>query len=321
MIHPTILREIAERYHRALPDDVRDYLKGRGIPPTFIERHLLGWNGERITFPVFNGERDVIGFRYVTPVTSEGADAVSSPGLDAELYGWDTLGRKPHRVVICGSESDRLLLEANGFAAVSSTGGQASFLDAWAVHFEDIARIYVAFTRDLAGAAAASKVQRLMPRARIVTLPPEVGQSGTVSDFFIGLGRTKIDFEVLLAQAEGKSNESETGSSATALVRPRDKSQRRRAERLRQAVRLHEVAATYTDLEADGGRLLGRCPLHEDAGRSFVIDLETDTYRCSGCGASGDVIQFLMDKESMTLGQVLQALEGYEITHELHGTS
>jgi DNA primase len=43
-------------------------------------------------------------------------------------------------------------------------------------------------------------------------------------------------------------------------------------------------------------------------------------YTCSVCGAEGDVVKFLMDKESMTLGQALEALEGFEFTHELYAT-
>jgi DNA primase len=46
----------------------------------------------------------------------------------------------------------------------------------------------------------------------------------------------------------------------------------------------------------------------------------TNTYACSRCGAKGDVVQFLMDKESMTFSEALDALEGFEFTHEIYGT-
>ena len=83
MVHPKIRREIAERYHRALPDDSRAYLKGRGIPSTIIERQLLGWNGERITIPIFGREREVLGFRYANPHdTSDAPAMLSDIGLD-----------------------------------------------------------------------------------------------------------------------------------------------------------------------------------------------------------------------------------------------
>ena len=324
MIHSKIRREIAERYHRALPDEIRSYLKGRGIPSTIIERQLLGWNGKRITIPIFGRERDVLGFRYAkAPLDTPDAPAMRSDiGLDTELYGWETLARNPHRVVIAADELDRLVLEANGFPAVASTAGAGTFLEDWLPYFEPAKHVYICFTRDLHGAAAARKIQRLVPRARIVTLPPEVGESGTVTDFFVGLGHTKLDFEMLLAAAEESGSDKPSEAAANvAEIRPLHKSVRRRAERLKRAVPLHEIVAQYSDLEASGGRLVGHCPLHDDHGRSLTIDPATGTYSCSICGAGGDVVRFLMDKESMTVGQALEALERFQFTHELYGTS
>lgn len=322
MIHPSIRREIALRYHRALPDQVRAYLKGRGIPATVIERHLLGWNGERITIPVFNEKRDVIAFRYAKVGGSphDTPDVISELGLDTELYGRDTLARKPHRVVICGSEFDRLVLEANGFAAVASTGGPGAFLEEWLPHFEALRHVYVCFNRDLEGAAAARKIQCLMPGARIVTLPAEVGDKGTVTDFFAHLGRTRIDFEVLLAASVSAARDADQPPTITEF-RPLEKSVRKRAERVRRAVRLHQIVSTFVELQASGGHLSGQCPFHDDASRSLVVYPETDIYRCNVCGSEGDVVRFMMDKKSMTFGQALDALERFRYTHELYGTS
>lgn len=324
MIHPKIRREIAERYHRALPDEIRAYLKGRGIPSTVIERELLGWNGKRITIPVFGREREVLGFRYAkAPLDTTDAPAMRSDiGLDAELYGWDTLARSPLRVVIAAGEFDRLVLEANGFPAVASTAGAGTFLEDWLPFFEPVKHVYICFTRDLQGAAAARKIQRLLPKARIATLPPEAGEGGTVSDFFVGLGHTKPDFEMLLAAAEGGVPDGPTERPAKiAEFRPLHKSVRKRAERLKRAVRLHEIVVQYADLEASGARLVGHCPLCENRAPSFTVDPATDTYSCSVCGARGDVVRFLMDKESMTVGQALEALERFQFTHELYGTA
>ena len=323
MIHPKIRREIAERYHRALPDEIRNYLKGRGVPATLIERQLLGWNGERITVPIFGRERgEVLGFRYLKGLGApeDAAEAVTDLQLGTELYGWETLMRTPQRVVICDRELDRLVLEANGFPAVVSTGGAGEFLKAWVPYFEPVRRVYLCFARSLTGAAAAAKLQRFMPRACIVTLPAEVGANGTVTEFFVDLGRTRLDFEVLLAAAEA-SFLGPPGPPNVREFRPLDKPVRRRAERLKRAVRLHDIVAQDTDLEASGGRLIGHCPFHDGLDRSFAVDPASDTYSCSVCGARGDVLQFLTDKESMTVGQALEALERFQFTHELYGTS
>src|SRR5688572_10509256 len=133
-------RVSAERHHRFLPEEIRTYLKGRGIPATLIEQQLLGWNGTRITIPIFGREGEVLGFRYAkSPFDTSDSAAILSdrPGLP-ELYGWDTLARKPRRVVICDSEFDRLVLEGQGLPAVSSTGGGETFLPEWAPHFGSV---------------------------------------------------------------------------------------------------------------------------------------------------------------------------------------
>jgi DNA primase len=321
MLHLSIRREIAQRYHRALPDDIRTYLKGRGIPATFIERHLLGWNGERITIPVFGRDGEILAFRYAKSPDGTGPDVRSEFGASPELYGWDTLMRKPQRVVICEGQFNRLVLEANGFPAVTSTGGAQTFLEEWLPYFEPGAEIYICFARDLAGAAAARKVQRLLPRARIVTLPPEVGEGGDATNYFVGLRMTRLDFEILLAGAMGAEDDPPNRPPTIHAFRPLHDSVRRRAERVKRAVHLHDVVATYTELRASGHELVGHCPFHDDRTPSFTVYPESDTYHCFGCEASGDVVKFLMDKESMTYGQALEALERFHYTHELDATA
>ena len=47
--------ELAREYHRNLPQRIRDYLvKQRGIADAVVDLHLLGWNGSRITIPIFD---------------------------------------------------------------------------------------------------------------------------------------------------------------------------------------------------------------------------------------------------------------------------
>jgi len=311
----------AERYHRFLPEEIRQYLKGRGIPATYIEAQLLGWDGARITIPIFGRQRnDVLGFRYAKPP----ADLTGEPEMiwdeDAkpELYGWDTLMRKPHRVVVCDGEFDRLVLEANGFLAVTSTRGAESFLDEWVPFFKDVKHMYICFSRDRAGVAAARNVQRLLPAARIVKLPSGVS---TVTDFFVTLGRTKIDYEVLLAGATPSDGTPPEEPPQVREFRPYQKALQKRAERVKKAVPLHAIVGQVVPLQASGTRLVGHCPFHDDGEPSFSVYPETNTYYCFGCGAHGDAVRFLMDKESLTYGQALEALERFEFTNELFGAA
>jgi DNA primase len=321
MLKPILTpRDIAERYHRFLPEEVRSYLKGRGIPATLIDRQLLGWDGKRITIPILGRTGgEVLGFRYARPDALLAAAPEMESDADAtpELYGWETLARQPHRVVICEGELERLALEARGFPAVTSTVGVDTFLDAWAPYFEGIKHVFICFNRGAASNAAAKRVQATLPQARIAELPPSLGEGASVADFFVTLGRTQLDFEIILAAAAAEAE----AAPDVREIRPVHRSLRRRAEHARRTVPLNDVVSRFTHLQAGSGHLVGHCPFHDDNSLSFSVYPERGIYRCSTCGAEGDVVKFLMDKESMTLGQALQALEGFEFTHDLYGAS
>jgi DNA primase len=316
-------RDIAERYHRFLPDEIRQYLNRRGIPDGIINRQLLGWNGRRITIPIFGRSGDVITFRFAKSPndTSESPKMLSEVGSDVEIYGWETLERKPLRVVICEGEFDRLVLEAKGFPAVTSTAGAGTFPDRWGSAFKEIRHIYVCFDRDEAGRRGAENVRRLLPDARIVELPADVGEGGDITDYFVRLGKSRVDFEILLAIAAGKEEALPAARSQLSGERPKKKAVARRAARLKKAISIDRIVSLYAELRPSGQHLVGKCPFHEEHDPSFTVYTDTGTYYCFGCGAHGDLVAFLMQKESVTFGQALDALEAYLYTDELFPTS
>ncbi len=127
---------------------------------------------------------------------------LSMRGSQTTLYGLESLRSKPQRVVVCEGEFDRLVLLTHGFTALTSTGGAFSFRSEWARYFREIPEVYVCFDRDKAGEEGARRAVRVIPHARVVLLPPEVGEKGDVSDFFVRLGKTQEDFEKLLGDSD-----------------------------------------------------------------------------------------------------------------------
>jgi len=321
MLTPITKRDLAIRYHRFLPAKIRRYLNGRGIPDTIIGRELLGWNGRRIVIPVFGPDGEVITFRYAKSPddTSQSPKMLSEIGSSVELYGWKTLMRGLHRVVICEGEFDRLVLEAHGFAAITSTGGAGIFLREWVPYFEAVRRVYICFDLDPAGQAGAENVKRLLPRAAIVTLPGDVGERGDVTDYFVKLGKTRTDFETLLATASAEEERAEVDKRAVPRTRHIHISQRRRAERLKSSVRLEDVLQNFVELRQQGRHLVAECPFHRETFASFTV-YDDGKYYCFGCHEHGDVIAFLMKKERMTFGQALAALERFLHTGEIYPT-
>jgi DNA primase len=324
MIHPTVWRGVAEGYHRDLPPNIRRYLNDRGIPDVTIKKHLLGWSGTRVTIPVFGrNEGEVLQIRFAKSPedTSDSPKVLTQFGAELELYGWDTLARRPNRVVICEGEYDRLVLESRGFPAVTSTGGASSFRKEWVPEFARIRHVYLCFDRDKAGEEGARRVQTLLPQARIVKLPADVGEKGDVTDFFVRLGRSAVDFEIMLANAAAAKSENPAKPPTIRTPRPAAKALGRRARRILKQVPLAEIVEHYAVLRASGRRLVGRCPLHEEKTASFTVYPGQNTYHCFGCGAEGDAITFLKTKESMTFKEAIETLERFELTHELFGTA
>jgi DNA primase len=63
---------------------------------------------------------------------------------------------------------------------------------------------------------------------------------------------------------------------------------------IRQANPIEEaVAHAGVELQAIGYRLVGRCPFHGDGRPSLVVYPGNESYFCFGCGAGGDVIDFV----------------------------
>ena len=69
-------------------------------------------------------------------------------------------------------------------------------------------------------------------------------------------------------------------------------------------------------VEAAGVRLRGRgrvrqgvCPFHEEAEGSFTVYANTERFYCFGCGAGGDVLDFIRRTEDLSLPEAIRRLD------------
>lgn len=312
------LLALAAEYHNALPDRIRRYLHGRGIPDAVIDRHQLGWSGQRITIPIFNRAGVLAFFKLAKDPDdpTPGPKMLTSPSGTLELFGWERVLAKPCRLVICEGEFDRLVLEAQSFAAVTPTGGAGAFRREWAADLAAIPTVYLCFDRDDAGRRGALRVGHFLPQSKIVTLPDDVGPGGDVTDFFVRLGRSRDDFEEVLKTAAPALAPPDTlpvapgcGSTqpATAL--------RQRVDARKAAVPIADVVARYVPLRPSGPNFGGRCPFHEDHDPSLMVFPASSTFHCFGCGRHGDVITFMIAIEGLTFWRALDFLEGLPRDH------
>ncbi|MCL2616335.1 MAG: DNA primase [Defluviitaleaceae bacterium] len=59
-----------------------------------------------------------------------------------------------------------------------------------------------------------------------------------------------------------------------------------------------DVVSGYVRLVDKAGRLFGLCPFHREKTPSFSVLRDRQMYHCFGCGASGNVISFVMEAEN-----------------------
>lgn len=79
-------------------------------------------------------------------------------------------------------------------------------------------------------------------------------------------------------------------------------------EAVRQAADLVELVRGRTELVRRGGRWTGRCPFHDERTPSFsLIPPENRAYICFGCGAKGDAVDWMKEKEGV--GGFQEAIE------------
>lgn len=309
---------LAEKYNKTLPDEIRDYLHERGLDDEVIDRHLLGFDGHRITIPIFNREGDVAFFKFakVPNVKFLGPKSLLPPGSYVELYGWEVLKKQPSEVIICDGEFERLVLETHGFEAVTSTAGPNGFRSEWAHEFTSIPHVYICFNRDDTGRGGALRVAWMIPHAKLIELPEEVGEGGNVTDFFVRLGRRRGAFQRLLEQATPapprELADTTTYRRAYGSLTPIGA----RVQRIKQAVPIEQVVEQYVQLRKGSKSLIGLCPFHKDHNPSLHVYPSTGTYHCYGCGRHGDVISFVKEIEHMSF---IQALDTLDRPHAQHG--
>ncbi len=70
------------------------------------------------------------------------------------------------------------------------------------------------------------------------------------------------------------------------------------------------AARSGVELRPSGQRLVGRCPFHRDSRPSLVVYPANQSYFCFGCGAGGDVIDFVARLEGVGFKEAAAMLAG-----------
>lgn len=68
------------------------------------------------------------------------------------------------------------------------------------------------------------------------------------------------------------------------------------------------VVSSYVPLTRKGRHHWGCCPFHNEKTPSFSVNEELQIYKCFGCGAAGDVIKFVQEREHTDFNGAVQIL-------------
>jgi DNA primase len=80
-------------------------------------------------------------------------------------------------------------------------------------------------------------------------------------------------------------------------------------EQLKSSVDIVSVVGEYVRLRRSGAnRYMGLCPFHNEKTPSFTVHVVHQFYKCFSCGAGGDVVKFVQEKEGLSFYEALKSL-------------
>ena len=213
---PDIDVGLIQEYHQklmSLTGPIRDMLKERrGLTDETLKRFQLGWDGERITIPIYDEFNTLVNFRrYKWNSTDDQwkvlnyVDEYNNSYGEVRIFGIDrVVDTDIDYVVWSEGEMDRLCAEQHGFPTACATSGAGTWKPEWTKLFRNKKRVYLAQDNDEAGRIATQKLCEKLYRVvdvYIINWPENFPTKGDITDFFTKCGQTTQDFQVLLDNA------------------------------------------------------------------------------------------------------------------------
>src|SRR5574343_1383596 len=70
-------------------------------------------------------------------------------------------------------------------------------------------------------------------------------------------------------------------------------------EKIKERLGIEEVISSYIKLDRAGKNFKGKCPFHNEKSPSFFVSPDRGGYYCFGCGAKGDIFNFVEQFEGL----------------------
>lgn len=328
---PEIEIGLVREYHQrlmSLTGPIRDMLRNRrGLTDETLRRFQLGWDGERITIPIYDEYNTLVNFRRYKWNSKDDqwkvlnyVDEYNNSYGEVRIFGIDrVVDPSIEYIVWTEGEMDRICAEQHGFPAACATSGAGTWKPEWTKLFRNKKRVYLAQDNDEAGRIATKKLCEKLYRVvdvYIVNWPENFPVKGDITDFFTKCGQSTEDFQALL-------------DNATKYVDPSMKEERVADES--EAIEVH--LSDSADATLYGKRL--RIPVMVSGKdstpylcpkviRAYCGDAaDSDNKKCSNCQLAvhaGEMVKELksVDKDILKLIKCTEKQQAY-VLHEMLG--
>ncbi len=79
-------------------------------------------------------------------------------------------------------------------------------------------------------------------------------------------------------------------------------------ELIKEKINIVDLISEHLTLKKAGVNFKAPCPFHNEKTPSFIVSPERQIFKCFGCGKSGDIFTFLMEKEGLDFKEALEML-------------
>lgn len=220
---PQIETGLINSYHTSLMSltgPIRDVLqRRRGLTDETLKEFQLGWDGDRVTIPIYDEYNTLVNFRRYKWNSTEDkwkvlnyVDEYGNKYGEVRIFGIDrVLDNSIEYIVWSEGEMDRIISEQHGFYTACATSGAGTFKPEWVRLFRNKKKIYLAQDNDEAGRIATKNLCEKLYRVvdvYVLTWPEDFPKKGDITDFYTKYGGTKDEFQALLDNAEKYENDS-----------------------------------------------------------------------------------------------------------------
>lgn len=218
---PAIDPGLPIEYHKKLMENtgvIRDILRDRrGITDDTLDRFLIGWDGDRVTVPIYDEFNELVNIRRYkwnsyednTKMTNY-VDEVENAYGEARIFGAEHLyDDECKSIVWCEGEWDCIIAEQNGIPTCTATAGANNFKTEWLRALKRKKRIYICYDNDEAGKKATDfLISQLRGHVElyVVNWPKDWYDKGDITDIFVKDGYDKEKFLALFKPLDVAEN-------------------------------------------------------------------------------------------------------------------